>query len=461
MKRIEWKRPLTQRLMFLLGLSFLMGGCIPDSRMEQTAAVETKTVEVKPIETRPTEDESIQIMPVTELPQQYDARENGSAPSVKDQGNLGTCWAFASLMALQSTLLPDEVMDFSEDHMSNNPNFTLSQDEGGEYTMAMAYLLSWRGPVLESEDPYGDGTSPEGLEPAKHVQEVQLLPAGDIAAIKRAVYECGGVQSSLYTNLVQKDSQSAYYNKGAGAYYCPDQKTANHDIVIIGWDDTYRKELFSTEPPENGAFLCANSWGPEFGIGGYFYVSYYDVNIGRNNILYSLIEEPENYDYIYQSDLCGWIGQIGYGKETAWATNVYTAIGAEQLEAVGFYATERNTEYEVYVTHPVSSDPAQEGFKARKRIAKGSLPYAGFYTIKADESVVLEAGERFGITIRLTTPGVEHPIAIEYDAGDGKSRIDLTDGEGYISANGEQWQSVEQEQNCNICLKAYTTWKQS
>ncbi len=48
-------------------------------------------------------------------------------------------------------------MIFPEDHMSHDPNFLLDQKSGGDYIMSMAYLLSWRGPVLEEEDPYGDG----------------------------------------------------------------------------------------------------------------------------------------------------------------------------------------------------------------------------------------------------------------------------------------------------------------
>ena len=38
-------------------------------------------------------------------------------------------------------------------------NNALSDDiqDGGEYIRAMAYLMSWKGPVLEKDDPYGDG----------------------------------------------------------------------------------------------------------------------------------------------------------------------------------------------------------------------------------------------------------------------------------------------------------------
>ncbi len=72
--------------------------------------------------------------------------------------------------------MPEESLDLSEDHMSLNNGFCIPQEEGGEYTMSMAYLLSWQGPVLESEDPYGDGTSPKGLKAVKHVQEIQMIP---------------------------------------------------------------------------------------------------------------------------------------------------------------------------------------------------------------------------------------------------------------------------------------------
>ena len=46
--------------------------------------------------------------------------------------------------------------------------------------MAMAYLLAWKGPVLEEQDPYGDGMSPEGLEPVCHVQEIRILPEKEV-----------------------------------------------------------------------------------------------------------------------------------------------------------------------------------------------------------------------------------------------------------------------------------------
>lgn len=388
------------------------------------------------------------------LPSSYDYRKEGRAPKVKDQGNYGTCWAFASLTALESALMPGEKMDLSEDHMSLQNGFNLTQDDGGEYTMSMAYLLGWQGPVYEKDDPYGDGVSPQGLKPVKHVQEIQILPQKDYQKIKAAVYFRGGVQSSLYTSIKNYKSRSVYYNENTFSYcYIGDEKP-NHDAVIVGWDDNFPKENFNMELPGDGAFLCASSWGTAFGDGGYFYVSYYDSNIGMHNILYTGVESVDNYDRIYQTDLCGWVGQLGYGKESAYGANVYQAGERENLEAVGFYATDVNTEYEVYVSRHVSETP---DFAERELAASGKFENAGFYTVKLDTPVELDAGERFGVMIKITTPGSVHPVAIEYQADNTLSLVDISDGEGYISFRGTSWESMEEKYGCNLCLKAYTS----
>ena len=392
------------------------------------------------------------------LPSSYDYRKTGRAPQIGNQGSLGTCWAFASLTALESSLLPREPLKLAVDHMSLKNSFSMPQDAGGEYTMSMAYLLAWQGPVLESEDPYGDSYSPDGLKPCVHVQEIQILPPKDYEAIKRAVYLKGGVQSSLYTSMRDYQSESVYYNRQTNSYCYMGDAKPNHDSVIVGWDDNYPKENFNMGLEGDGAFICTNSWGEDFGDQGYFYVSYYDTNIGVHNIVYTGIEPTDNYDNIYQSDLCGWVGQIGYGKDTAWFANAYTAGKGEVLEAAGFYATDKDSTYELYVARHLGED-AKRGLAGRQKAGSGSLEYAGFYTVPLDEKISLEDGEKFAIIVKITTPGTIHPVAIEYDAKDGMAQVDLSDGEGYLSYDGDTWEHVEVTQACNVCLKAYTSDK--
>lgn len=397
--------------------------------------------------------------PYRKLPAVYDYRTVGRAPRIGNQGSLGTCWAFASLTALESSLLPEERMTFSVDHMSMHNSFLLSQDDGGEYTMSMAYLLAWQGPVLESQDPYGDGYSPDNLKPTRHVQEIQIIGPKDYEAIKRAVYQEGGVQSSLYTSMRDYESESVYYNRAANSYCYIGSEKPNHDSVIIGWDDHYPKENFNMDLEGDGAFICTNSWGKDFGDQGYFYVSYYDSNIGVNNIVYTGVEPVDHYHTIHQSDLCGWVGQIGYSRDEAWFSNVYRAGTGEMLAAAGFYATDKNTEYEMYVARhlPEAGEPGMDkALNSRTLLVHGKLENPGFYTIPLRDRLSLDDHERFAVIVKIKTPGTVHPVAIEYDAGDGIAQVDLKDGEGYLSHNGGVWEHVEKTQDCNICLKVYT-----
>ena len=225
-------------------------------------------------------------------------------------------------------------------------------------------------------------------------------------------------------------------------------------MVIVGWDDNYPKENFNIDLEGDGAFICVNSWGPEFSDGGYFYVSYYDTNIGIHNILYTGVDAPDNYGHIYQSDLCGWVGQLGYNKESAYFANVYEAAGREDLEAVGFYATGQDTRYQVYVSQNVG-DPAD--LSDRTLVAEGNFENAGFYTVRLEEPVELAAGSRFAVIVKITTPGGLRPIAIEYNSEEKTAKVDISDGEGYISLRGTAWERAEEQYGCNLCLKAYTS----
>jgi len=385
------------------------------------------------------------------LPSHYDLREKGRAPQVKNQGNKGTCWAASSLAALESMLLPEENDIFSTDNMSLGNSFGLGQNDGGEYTMSLAYLTAWQGPVLEKDDPY-DGELTKNLAPVKHVQEAQIIESKDLEKIKEAVFKYGAVETSIYSTLQNVNSRSEYFNQETNSYCYVGSEKPNHDVAIIGWDDSYAKENFPGDLEGDGAFICQNSWGKDFGDNGVFYVSYYDTNVGIHNLVYTGVEDTDNYDTIYQSDLCGWVGQLGYNRDTIYGANVYIAENNENLEAAGFYATGKNTEYEVYV---VKDYDGRESLSKRQKAASGKFDNAGFYTVTFDKKVAVNKGEKFAIVLMIKTPDSVHPMAIEYKADESTRNVDLFDGEGYISTNGKNWENVEETQSANLCIKAY------
>lgn len=389
----------------------------------------------------------------TIIPTKYDLREKDRVAKVRNQGIYGTCWAFAALGAMESALLPEVSEQYSADHMTLNNGFNLTQNDGGEYTMGMAYLAAWKGPVYEKDDPYGDNKTDESLTAVKHVQEMQIIDGKDYEKIKEAVFKYGGVQTSIYNALRSSQSHSSYYNKKTNAYCYIGTEKPNHDVVIIGWDDSYSKENFTVDLEGDGAFICQNSWGEGFGDDGVFYISYYDTNIGTHNVVYTGIEETDNYDHIYQSDLCGWIGQLGYNKESIYGANIFTANSSENLVAAGFYATGKDSQYELYIVREFEDE---KSFGNMIPVASGKLSNAGYYTISFNEGILVEAGERYAVILHIITPNAVHPMAIEYDADDTTKDVILDDGESYISSNGFNWVKAETVQECNLCIKAFS-----
>ncbi|WP_458787033.1 lectin like domain-containing protein [Vallitalea sediminicola] len=386
----------------------------------------------------------------------YDLREEGNVTSVKNQKNLGTCWAFAALGSIESSLLKQsgEIYDFSEDNVSLKHGYNLTQDEGGDFMLALAYFARWSGPILESDDIYGDGISTKDVKSVKHLQEAYFIPADNFETIKNTVKNYGGVHTSIYWEYRDTENEK-YYNRNTYSMNYDGEEKSNHDVVIVGWDDNYPKENFIIRPEGDGAFICKNSFGTDFGEEGYFYISYYDTYVGKQNMVYSKIEDNDNYDKIYQADWLGLVGKLGFNTDTAYFSNVYeTGNQQEQLNAISFYTTGINSKYEVYIVEDFTS---KDDLKNMIFLESGFREYSGYYTIKLKQPITLDKNKKFAVIIKMTTPGTKFPIAAEFDR-DVKwlGKVDLSDGEGYISYDGEVWEDTEEVLQSNVCLKAFT-----
>ncbi len=384
----------------------------------------------------PAEDEDM-------LPSVYDLRDINRVSEVRDQGSSTTCWAQAAAGAMESSLLPAESVLFSVDHMVTENSFGREDGSGGDYAMASAYLLAWQGPVTVADQ-----------KKDYHVQEVHYYTPEDTDAIKKAVFLHGGVTTSIYADVEGKNlSSSSYYNSSYDSYCYSGSNKANHEVIIIGWDDGYSASHFNGRVRTDGAWICQNSWGKDFGEEGVFYVSYADTVIGTQGVSYVGIESSDNYDSIYQSDLCGWTGQVGYNKDSILAANVYTADKTEQIAAAGFFATDKNTSYQVYFVHNADT---VSSLSNRTLITEGVLEDKGYYTIRFASPETVAEGENFAILISITTPDSTQPMAIEYvSSSERTANVDISDGNGYISSNGIDWESAEAKVQGNLCLKVY------
>ena len=98
----------------------------------------------------------------------------------------------------------------------------------------------------------------------------------------------------------------------------------------------------------------------------------------------------------------------------------------------------------------------EDSLKNRVKAAEGNLTNAGYYTIEFEKEFQVKQGQKYAVVLFITTPGSVHPMAVEYRADEMTADVDLTDGEGYISSNGKKWESAEENQECNLCLKVYS-----
>lgn len=397
---------------------------------------------------------------VDDLPSAYDLRALGRLSPVKDQREYGACWAFAAYGSLESVLMPRGVTNFSEDHMVLNSGFNTggnAYDRGGNYSMATAYLVRWRGPVNESADAYGDWVTPAGLTPSRHVQEVLYIEGGedgaDTAAIKNALVTYGAVATSIYwTGGSYGDAENSYYYDGS--------QSANHAVTIVGWDDTFSASRFASMPAGDGAWLVRNSWGASWGDGGYFWVSYWDAYCARAgdlNAVYVNAESTGNYNTIYSHDPLGEVGPLTLDdSQTAWMANVYTATRSQMITAVGLYTHVPGTTYSVYAGGVISDG------KPGALIAKGSgtIDKAGYHTVKLSSPRWVSKGSKFAVAVKLSEPGWRYPVAIEYAlegyssaaaAGARQSYVRPTTAYTWSDLTKLHWSLA----TANVCLKAY------
>ena len=395
-------------------------------------------------------------------PSVYDLRTVGKVTPVRDQGACGACWAFATYGSLESTLLPRETWDFSENSMLNTNSYDVGRCDGGSDIIAMAYLARWSGPVNEKADPYTIDAlySPTDLKTRKHAQEMLIIPPRmDYTGnnnLKAAIMNYGGVYSAMYWD-------DASLNTTYAAYYAeyPDYM-ANHAITLVGWDDTFSRNKFLTNPvgwdgtpftnddgtlyasvPQgDGAFIAKNSWGTGFGDNGFFYISYYDPMIGFTENTVFTAEPLKNLKQVYQYDDLGWVGNLGTGdgSDTAWFANVFRSTEKEQVAAVAFYTTTENSEYTVSVYTDPTDGPMNSAGPVATKI--GSFELAGYHTVIIDPPVPVDLAQRFSIVVKLRTPDYRFPIPLEIQIPGYTSNVLAHPGESYDSADGSAWTDI-------------------
>jgi len=388
------------------------------------------------------------------LPSSYDLRTRNKLTPVRDQGNCGSCWAFASMAALESGLMPGMSRDFSEQHLITSHGFVGGPCEGGNIYQAVAYFTRWAGPKEESDKPYVYSMNENGWETQRHVQNVIFIPPRsgpeDNTGLKEAVMKYGAVYTAMYFD-------DSCYNPVHASYYNKESEEGGHSVAVVGWIDSFDRMKFHSLPDGDGAFIVRNSWGSRWGDNGYFYVSYYDTYFGAENFCAAVKKAEPKVNYVekHQYDPKGMTQVLGFPPSTeGWMANIFKARSGTPLKSVSFYTVESETLYNVYVYRNVLANRPTSGVLVRKKGGRLSSP--GYHTVPFNK-VPLAQGDRFSVAVRLRTQSWEYPIPVEMPIEDYTKNIKAGGGQSFVSSDGIEWEDLHKQfEDTNVCLKAFS-----
>ena len=216
---------------------------------------------------------------VTTMPPAFDWRSQSKVTTVRDQGNCGSCWAFGTVGAFESSLLINSSLttDLSEQYLvsCNTNGWSCS---GGWW--AHDYHVA-PGAVAETAFPYTASNStcvsslahPYQLNSWRYISDSYSVPSAD--AIKQAIYTYGPVSAAVCVG--------SGFQRYTGGVFATDETSAcgwgqvNHAIVLVGWNDT-----------EN-TWILRNSWGTSWGESGYMRIARNVSNVGysANYVVYN------------------------------------------------------------------------------------------------------------------------------------------------------------------------------
>lgn len=369
------------------------------------------------------------------LPSKYDPRNMSfyrGHVDVLDQGSTEMCWAYSMSTTAQMSYLKelyDSGKTITKDYDMSPIDFAYNfynrkvykpfslygyttkdknvsrknwKYNGGNGILSSQAMANWMGPYRTNNESewlklYDDELNLENAIIIPNLEDGDFILNNEI--VKEAITKYGAVSTVLcWDEYFLADDGKSFYS------YNVSPKDTNHEVTVIGWNDSYSKYNFDKTPKCNGAWIVQNSWGTEEHEGGIFYVSYDDWSMC--NAVALNMQPADKYDanFHYDGNASADAKKMKVGAESA---NVYTVPddgNMHTVEAVGFTTwNDFHASYNVKVYKGVKGAPTTGELAADINV---STDYPGAYTFDLSEygasPIQLKTGEKFAVVVSAT-----------------------------------------------------------
>lgn len=209
--------------------------------------------------------------PLTAVPKSFDWRTYNAVTAPKNQGGCGSCWAFSATGFLESELIrrgsADKTLDLAEQYMTKCD--TTSFGCNGGYPFAAADFGLKKGLPLESTYPYRYDYTYTDICTAPVIGKTFTNVPAQVGKYSSSTKASA---STMITYLLQRPLMLGVNANDWGSYSsstsspsvfsCKKSNSSggiNHAVLLVGYTSS--------------AWIVKNSWGTNWGAGGYIYVT--------------------------------------------------------------------------------------------------------------------------------------------------------------------------------------------
>jgi len=195
-----------------------------------------------------------------DFPAKFDWKDKENLPPIKDQGQCGSCWAFASLEVQEALIaIQDKKIEALSAQELVSCDSSSSGCSGGYFT-AFEYQKQ-KGLTYEKDFSYKAKDIRCDVSSLSHDYRIfdwgyigSTSQSPSVDEIKAQIFAGGPVTATVCADNRFMNYHSGIFSGNAGCQ--------NHMIVLEGWDDSSQ------------SWLLRNSWGIKWGEKGFMHIKY-------------------------------------------------------------------------------------------------------------------------------------------------------------------------------------------